>query len=89
MIIGAEQPGRWFGGVGRGWRAAPRSPFVHQRLTAPLSFERPEDLERLRTMLADGTLVSQVDRTFALGDLPEAITYLREGRPRGKIVVTP
>jgi NADPH:quinone reductase-like Zn-dependent oxidoreductase len=40
-------------------------------------------------MLADGTLVPQVDRTFALGDLPEAITYLRDGRPRGKIVIRP
>jgi NADPH:quinone reductase-like Zn-dependent oxidoreductase len=89
LIIGAESPGRWFGGVGRGWRAALRSPFTRQRLSAPISLVRPADLEELRTLLADGTIVAAVDRGFALSDLPMAITYLREGRSRGKIVVTP
>ncbi|MGZ6545250.1 MAG: zinc-binding dehydrogenase [Actinomycetota bacterium] len=29
-----------------------------------------------------------VDRTFDLIDAPDAIRYLEEGHPRGKIVVT-
>jgi len=29
-----------------------------------------------------------VDRTFPLDEVPDAIRYLRDGRARGKIVVT-
>ena len=37
---------------------------------------------------APGTVKPVVDRTFALSEAAEAIRYLREGRARGKVVVT-
>jgi NADPH:quinone reductase-like Zn-dependent oxidoreductase len=87
-IVGSENGGRWFG-MGRSFGALVRSPFTRQRLRAPISIVRPADLARLSTLLAEGRITPAVDRTYALGDLPAAITALREGRVRGKVVVAP
>jgi NADPH:quinone reductase-like Zn-dependent oxidoreductase len=35
-----------------------------------------------------GKVTPVVDRTFPLSEVPEAIRYMREGRPRGKVVIT-
>jgi NADPH:quinone reductase-like Zn-dependent oxidoreductase len=43
----------------------------------------------LGTLLTEGKITPAVDRTFSLGEVPAAITYLREGHARGKIVITP
>jgi NADPH:quinone reductase-like Zn-dependent oxidoreductase len=53
-----------------------------------ISKERGEDLEELRKLLEAGAIKPVVDRTFPLDQVPEAIGYLREGRARGKIVIT-
>jgi NADPH:quinone reductase-like Zn-dependent oxidoreductase len=87
-IVGSENGGRWFG-MGRSVGALVRSPFTRQRLRAPISIVRPAALARLSTLLTDGRITPAVDRTYTLGDLPEAIMALREGRVRGKVVVTP
>ena len=49
---------------------------------------RKEDLEALRELLEAGKATAVVDRTFPLREVPEAIRYLREGRARGKVVIT-
>lgn len=49
---------------------------------------RPADLDRLGTMLADGTIRPLVDSTCGLADVPAALARLHAGRARGKIVVT-
>jgi NADPH:quinone reductase-like Zn-dependent oxidoreductase len=45
-------------------------------------------LQELRGLLESGAITAVVDRTFPLNEVPEAIRYLREGRPVGKIVIT-
>jgi NADPH:quinone reductase-like Zn-dependent oxidoreductase len=52
------------------------------------SAARKEDLEELHELLEAGKVTPVVDRTLPLIDVPEAIRYLREGRARGKIVIT-
>ncbi len=89
VFVGGEEGGRWSGGMGRTTGAVVRSWFTRQRTRAPISVERPADLERLRSLIAGGEVTPALDRAFSLGDLPAAITYLREGRAQGKIVVTP
>jgi NADPH:quinone reductase-like Zn-dependent oxidoreductase len=42
----------------------------------------------LRRLLEAGAVLPVVDRTFPLDEVPEAIRYLRDGRARGKIVIT-
>jgi NADPH:quinone reductase-like Zn-dependent oxidoreductase len=88
-LIGSEEGGRWIGALDRQFGALARRPFTRQRLRSPITFVRPAALAQLQTLLADGTITPAVDQTFALGDVPAAITYLREGKARGKIVVTP
>jgi NADPH:quinone reductase-like Zn-dependent oxidoreductase len=75
--------------MGRMFGALALSPFTRQRLRGLISLVRPADLARLSTLITEGKVTPAVDRTFTLGDLPAAIDYLREGRVRGKIVVTP
>src|SRR5215216_6730803 len=87
VIVGAEDAGKLLG-VRRQLRAAALSPFVRQKLGTFISKERGEDLEELRTLLEVGTITPVVDRTFPLDEVPEAIRYLRDGRARGKIVIT-
>lgn len=89
VLVGAEEGGRWLGGLDRSFGALVRSPFTRQRLRAPISITRRDDLTRLSSLLAEGRITPALDRTFPLCDLPAAITYLREARVRGKIVVTP
>lgn len=87
-FVGSEVGGRWFG-MGRAVGAYLLSPFTRQRLRAPISLVRPADLARLSTLLTEGKITPAVDRTYPLGDLPAAITDMREGRVRGKAVITP
>jgi NADPH:quinone reductase-like Zn-dependent oxidoreductase len=87
VIVGGEGGGRWLGGIDRQLRAHLLSPFVRQKLGTWISTEQEEDLETLRELLEAGTVTPIIDRTYALGEVPAAIRYLREGRARGKVVV--
>jgi NADPH:quinone reductase-like Zn-dependent oxidoreductase len=89
VLIGSEEGGRWIGALDRQFGALVRRPFIRHRLRSPLSLVRPAGLAQLKALLTDGKITPAIDRTFALGDVPAAITYLRDGRACGKIVVTP
>lgn len=67
---------------------AASSPFVRQKLGFFIAKQRSQDLEELRKLLDSGEITPVVDRTFPLDEVPDAIRYLRDGRARGKIVVT-
>ena len=88
MIVGGEHAGNWLGMRNQLWAAA-SSPFVRQKLGFFIAKQRGRDLEELRRMLESGAIHAVVDKTYALAEVPEAIRYLRDGRARGKIVVTP
>jgi len=88
-IVGGEGGGRWLGGFDRQILRAPvRSAFSGQRLRAVVSKERTEDLQYLTTLIEEGKVTPVIDRTFPLREVPEAIRYLAQGHPGGKIVVT-
>jgi NADPH:quinone reductase-like Zn-dependent oxidoreductase len=88
-LVGSEEGGRWIGALDRQFGALVRRPFIRHRLRSPISLVRPAGLAQLKALLTDGKITPAIDRTFALGDVPAAITYLRDGRACGKIVVTP
>jgi NADPH:quinone reductase-like Zn-dependent oxidoreductase len=88
VIVGGEGGGRWLGGFDRGLRASMLSPFVSQRLAMLISTERQEDLQFLSELIEAGKVTPVIDRTYPLSEAPEAVRYLAEGRPRGKVVVT-
>jgi NADPH:quinone reductase-like Zn-dependent oxidoreductase len=49
----------------------------------------PPDVATLAAMVVAGTLRPQVDRRFSLEEAVEALTYVAEGRNRGKVLVIP
>jgi NADPH:quinone reductase-like Zn-dependent oxidoreductase len=89
VLIGSEEGGRWIGALDRAFGAQVRRPFIRHRLRTPISIVRTSDLTRLSMLLTEGRITPAVDQTFPLADVPAAITHLRNGRVRGKIVITP
>ena len=42
----------------------------------------------LKELIEAGKVTPVVDRAYRMSDVPNAIRYLREGRARGKVVIT-
>jgi NADPH:quinone reductase-like Zn-dependent oxidoreductase len=89
VIVGGDGGGRWTGGFLRGVLRAPLlSMFVGQKLVGLTSKETQEDLVALKELL-ETQVTPVIDRTYPLIEAPDAIRYLAEGHPRGKVVITP
>jgi NADPH:quinone reductase-like Zn-dependent oxidoreductase len=88
VIVGGDGGGRWTGGFFRGVLRAPLlSMIVGQRLRGLTSKENQEDLETLKELIETGKVTPVVDRTYSLIEAPDAIRYLEQGHPRGKVVI--
>jgi NADPH:quinone reductase-like Zn-dependent oxidoreductase len=88
VIVGGESDGRWLGGFDRSLRAVLLSLFVRQNLFMLASTENARDLNELRDLIESGQVTPSVDRTYPLSEAPNAIRYVREGRAKGKVVVS-
>jgi len=53
----------------------------------PTARPNSEDLAYLASLAASGSLQPVIDRTYSLGQVPDAIRYLEKGHARGKVVV--
>jgi NADPH:quinone reductase-like Zn-dependent oxidoreductase len=87
VIVGAEVGGL-MAGLERQLLAMLIDPFIKQGLRTYVSMPNQADLQALADMLEAGTLHAPVDRTFPLADAGAAITYLRQGHAKGKVVLT-
>jgi NADPH:quinone reductase-like Zn-dependent oxidoreductase len=89
VVVGGDGGGRWTGGFFRGMLRGPLvSLFVGQRLSALNSKVNHEDLQAVTDLVEAGKVTPVVDRTFDLVEAADAVRYLAEGHPAGKIVVT-
>lgn len=89
VIVGGDGGGRWTGGFFRGVLRAPLvSLFVGQRLRGLTAKEDEATLKALSELIEAGGVAPVIDRTFPLVEAPDAIRYLEQGHPRGKIVIT-
>ena len=88
VLVGGETDGPLLGGFDRTIRASLLSPFVSQQLRGLMSTERAEDFDDLRVLIEAGKIAPVIDRTFALAEAAAAIRHLRDGHPRGKIVLS-
>jgi NADPH:quinone reductase-like Zn-dependent oxidoreductase len=81
--------GRIFGSLGQFARLMLRTPFVPQlhRPTFSLPSKR-DSMAELKALMDAGKLTPFIDRTYPLGEVPDAIRYLASGEARGKVVVT-
>ena len=87
VVVGVKDMGRWLG-LGRQFKALLLSPFVRQRMRVFVVRHNREDLAVLKELVEAGKIVPVIDRSYAFGDVPEALRYQGEGHARGKIVVT-
>jgi NADPH:quinone reductase-like Zn-dependent oxidoreductase len=89
VIVGGDGGGRWTGGFFRGMLRGPVvSLFVGQRLRGLATKVKKEDLLTLTELIEAGKVTPVIDRTYPLAEAPEAIRYLAQGHPRGKVAVT-
>ncbi|WP_151479853.1 NAD(P)-dependent alcohol dehydrogenase [Streptomyces albicerus] len=88
VIVGGEGGTAFFGGMSRGLRAVLLSPFIGQNLRNFISVARREDLLTLKNLVEQGSITPPIERAFPLSEAPAAIRHLKQGHPRGKIVVT-
>ena len=89
VIVGGDGGGNWTGGFFKGILRGPiLSMFVGQRLGGITAKTTKQDLEALSELIEAGSVTPVVDRTYDLVEAPDAIRYLAEGHPAGKIIVT-
>jgi NADPH:quinone reductase-like Zn-dependent oxidoreductase len=62
--------------------------FSRKRIRGMLTSPNPGDLLFLKELLESGRIVPAIDRCYPLAEVPNAIRYLLEGHPRGKVVIT-
>jgi NADPH:quinone reductase-like Zn-dependent oxidoreductase len=85
VSVGSEQGNRWVGG--RGWiQSMLLSRFV--KSLRPLASEPNQaDLVFLTRLIETDKVTPVIDKTYPLGQVPDAIGYLKAGHARGKIVI--
>ncbi len=77
-----------FAGIDRIFRGLAASPFVGQRVSVLVTKETNEDLVTLAGFVESGQLTPVIGKTYALGEVPEAIAHVEAGHAEGKIVIT-
>jgi NADPH:quinone reductase-like Zn-dependent oxidoreductase len=89
VIVGGDGGGNWTGGFFKGILRGPIvSMFIGQTLGGFTAKTTKQDLEALSELIEAGKVTPVVDRTYDLVEAADAIRYLHEGHPAGKIVVT-
>ncbi len=78
----------WFAGGGRVIKAHVVSRFVSHTLRPFLLSPKLEDLVVLKELIEAGKITPVIDRTYPLGETPQAISHVGEGHARGKVAIT-
>jgi NADPH:quinone reductase-like Zn-dependent oxidoreductase len=86
VMVGGPK-GRWIRPLDRILRAFVLFLFVSQKLVSRTARWRKDDLVLMRELMQDGKVVSVIDRTYPLAEVPEAVRYLETGHAQGKVVI--
>jgi len=62
--------------------------FVGQKLYGLNATVKQADLRTMGELIEAGKVTPVIDRTYPLVETPEALRYLEQGHPRGKVVIT-
>jgi NADPH:quinone reductase-like Zn-dependent oxidoreductase len=93
VLIGHDRfgqgAGRWLGSIPRVLKLVALSPFVSQLPTPKFSMpDKKNQMVVLKQLIETGKLTPVIDRTYSLGEVPEAIRYLEEGHAQGKVIIS-
>jgi NADPH:quinone reductase-like Zn-dependent oxidoreductase len=86
-IVGSEEGGAVFSGLGTMLAGVLTSPFISQRVIGVVADETAADLEVLATHLAAGALTPVIEREYSLEDAPEAMRRFDAGHASGKLLI--
>jgi NADPH:quinone reductase-like Zn-dependent oxidoreductase len=86
VVVAGGNP-RSMTGMGR-FAQTLRSPFGRHRLRPLFSTKKSEDLSTLGDLLEAGKVLPVMDAVYDLADLPEAMSHVRAGHARGRVVIT-
>lgn len=81
VVAGAKSLAQFF-------KAPLLSPFVSQRVVMFVASINTADLAALMELIQAKKVTPVVDKSYPLSQVPEAVRYMEEGHPRGKIVIT-
>jgi NADPH:quinone reductase-like Zn-dependent oxidoreductase len=87
MVLIGGPKGNWLAPLWPPLKAMILSPFIDQEIGMMISALRPDDLEYLAGLMADGRLNSRIDTHYPLSDTAEALRYLETQRARGKVII--
>src|SRR5213082_3024461 len=83
---GGVNESRWLGpGLTHAFKAMFLSKFVSQQMGMMLAELNQKDLTALAALMQSGKVTPVIDKTYTLGELPQAIEYLEQGHARGKV----
>jgi len=85
---GGHDAGGLFGGYTRQMRAPFVSMFARQWVRGLVAGERAAELDDLTELIESGAVTPVIDRVYPFAEAPDAIRYLAQGHPAGKVVVT-
>jgi NADPH:quinone reductase-like Zn-dependent oxidoreductase len=68
--------------------AALSSRLSKRKVLTLMAKNKKEDLVVLRELIETGRVNPVIDRTYTLEEAPQAVRYMEEGHPRGKVVIT-
>jgi NADPH:quinone reductase-like Zn-dependent oxidoreductase len=88
LVVVGGPGGRWVSPADRWLKASVLSRLGRGRLVPFLSKIAKDDLVVLKEMAENGTICPVIDRSYVLGDVPDAIRYVETMRARGKVVIT-
>ena len=86
--VGGSQHGGLFGPGAVAMRGKLVAPFVSQRIVAVEGEGNEADLATLAAMIEAGDVTPVIDRVYPLEEAPDALRYVEDGHPKGKVVVT-
>lgn len=86
LMVGGPK-GRWIAPMDTVVRAFLLKPFVKQEMGFMLSRINRDDLLHLAELMRSGKLTPQLDRTYPLHEVHNAVAHVESGRARGKVVV--
>jgi NADPH:quinone reductase-like Zn-dependent oxidoreductase len=86
VLVGVSDAGRWFG-LARQITMLLLSPFVRHRLRVFITAHNRDDLVVLKDLVDAGKVSPVIDRSYGLGDVPDALRYQGEGHTQGEIVI--
>lgn len=88
VVIGGDNGGKFLGGTEWMIKAPLLSLFTSHSVRGLIALGNKKDLEVLRDLAAAGKISPAIDRTYPLGEVPEAVAHAQAGRAKGKVAIT-